>query len=226
MATRSQPKERSRPDHDEHAAPGKPNTALGFERLVFFSDAVMAIAITLLAIELKLPEEAQLRDSGELAHHLLEMGDKFLGFFISFAVIGLYWLAHHWLFSYIRRYDAVLLWLNLLFLLGITFLPFATGLLGSHLILSLARTVYAGTVAFIGLSSTALWIYATRNRRLVDPELESRFIRRLTIRSLIPPVLFLASIPLARFAPGLTLLLWSLTALASVLTRVRAPRGV
>jgi hypothetical protein len=61
---------------------------------------------------------------------------------------------------------------------------------------------------------------------LVDPELESRFIRRLTIRSLIPPVLFLASIPLARFAPGLTLLLWSLTALASVLTRVRAPRGV
>jgi len=209
---------------EKHAATGKPDTHLGLERLVFFSDAVMAIAITLLAIELKLPEGELLRDSAGLAEHLLEMRGKFLGFLISFMVIGLYWVAHHWLFSYIRRYDVSLLWLNLLFLLGITFLPFATSLLGNYLILSLARTVYASTVAFIGLASTALWIYATRNRRLVDRDLDARLIRRVTLRSLIPPLLFLLSIPLARLAPGLTLLLWSLTAVASILTRVRTPR--
>ena len=208
---------------EKHDAPGKPDTHMGLERLVFFSDAVMAIAITLLAIELKLPE-IEIADSGQLAHQLLEMSGRFIGFLISFGVIGLYWVAHHWLFSYIRRYDVSLLWLNLIFLLGITFLPFTTGILGSHLVLSLARTVYASTVAFIGLSSTALWIYATRKRRLVDRELDARLIRRVTIRSLIPPLLFLLSIPLARLAPGLTLLLWSLTAVASILTRVRTPR--
>jgi uncharacterized membrane protein len=201
-----------------------PDTHLGLERLVFFSDAVMAIAITLLAIELKLPESELLRTSGELAHHLLEMRGKFLGFLISFGVIGLYWVAHHWLFSYIRRYSVSLLWLNLLFLLGITFLPFATSLLGNYLVLSLARTIYAGTVAFIGLASTALWLYATWNKRLVDRDLDAKFIRRVTVRSLVPPLLFLLSIPLAHLAPGLTLLLWSLTAFASILTRVRSPR--
>jgi hypothetical protein len=70
-----------------------------------------------------------------------------------------------------------------------------------------------------------MWVYATRNRRLVDPELDAGLVKRLTIRSLIPPLLFLASIPLARLAPGLTLLLWCLTAFASILTRVRTPRG-
>gem|GEM_PF-628922 len=205
------------PHPEGHVEPGKPNTALGFERLLFFSDAVLAIAITLLAIELKLPETAVVHDSGELGRHLMEMGGKFLSFFISFTVIGLYWLSHHRLFAYIRRYDATLLWLNLLFLLGITFLPFATGLLGSHIGFFLTRTLYAVTVAFIGLAQTLIWVYATRKHRLVDRELDGRLIRILTLRSLVPPVVFLLSIPLASVAPGLALVLWSLTAFANVL---------
>jgi len=200
-----------------HVEPGKPNTALGFERLLFFSDAVLAIAITLLAIELKLPESAAVLNSGDLARHLIEMGGKFLSFFISFTVIGLYWLSHHRLFAYIRRYDATLLWLNLLFLLGITFLPFATGLLGSHIGFFLTRTLYAVTVAFIGLAQTLIWVYATRKHRLVDRELDARLIRVLALRSLVPPVVFLLSIPLASVAPGLALILWGLTAFANVL---------
>ena len=191
-----------------HVEPGKPNTALGFERLLFFSDAVLAIAITLLAIELKLPESAAVLNSGDLARHLIEMGGKFLSFFISFTVIGLYWLSHHRLFAYIRRYDATLLWLNLLFLLGITFLPFATGLLGSHIGFFLTRTLYAVTVAFIGLAQTLIWVYATRKHRLVDRELDARLIRVLALRSLVPPVVFLLSIPLAYLAPAIAPYFW------------------
>jgi len=164
-----------------HVEPGKPDTALGLERLLFFSDAVLAIAITLLVIDLKLPEggcHARLRRPG----NLMEMGGKFLSFFISFTVIGLYWLAHHRLFAYIRRYDATLLWLNLLFLLGITFLPFATGLLGSHIGLFLTRTIYAVTVAFIGLAETLVWqlsLGRPRARRRRRPDADPPFAGRI-----------------------------------------------
>ncbi len=216
---RNAPPVRPEAQHPEghHVEAGKPDTALSLERLLFFSDAVLAIAITLLAMDLKLPETVLAKDSAELGHHLLELGGKFLSFFISFAVIGLSWLSHHRLFAYIRRYTPTLLGLNLLFLLGVTFLPFATDLLGSHFGFLLARTLYAATVAFIGLAETLLWLYATQNRRLVDRELDAGVIRTLTLRSLVAPVFFLLSVPLGYVAPGWALVLWGVPAFANVL---------
>ncbi len=89
------------------------------ERTVFFSDAVFAIAITLLALELEVPQMSENLAASELPSALLELWPKVFSFVLSFWIIGFYWLAHHRIFHYIRLYDRRLLLINLLFLMWI-----------------------------------------------------------------------------------------------------------
>src|SRR5215204_1150393 len=100
------------------------------ERMVLFSDAVFAIAITLLVIEIKIPEKAELEEG--ISNHslllaLVHLIPKFLGFIISFMLIGIYWTVHHRMFGYVTSYTPKLLRLNLLFLFFIALMPFSTG---------------------------------------------------------------------------------------------------
>ncbi len=87
---------------------------IGFERMVFFSDAVIAIAITLLALEIRLPDIPL--TAAQLPTTLLEETPRFIAYFISFFVIGIFWLGHHRMFTYIRHYNVGLIWINLVFL--------------------------------------------------------------------------------------------------------------
>ncbi|MBK7376852.1 MAG: DUF1211 domain-containing protein [Chitinophagaceae bacterium] len=100
------------------------------ERMILFSDAVFAIAITLLVIELKVPEieRAELTE-GKLLKALAHMIPQFVGFIISFMFIGIYWTVHHRLFGYVVNYTPKLLWLNLLFLFAVALMPFSTAFL-------------------------------------------------------------------------------------------------
>ena len=95
--------------------------------MVLFSDAVFAIVITLLVLpltaEIELPEGGQ-----DLAAHVWEQWPRVLSFLVSFLVIGQFWIAHHHMFEHIRRYDQGLLWLNLVSLLTVSFMPFPTAL--------------------------------------------------------------------------------------------------
>ena len=119
------------------------NRELGMERIVFFSDAVMAIAITLLAIEIKVPAVTAEVAHSELPTLLSEMAPAIMSFVISFAVIGIYWMSHHRYFGLVKRYDNRLILLNLLFLLFIASMPFAASLLGQYAYLSLSVVVYS-----------------------------------------------------------------------------------
>ena len=92
--------------------------AFQLERLILFTDAVFAIAITLLVIELKVPE-LEHRTEHEALNALARLVPKFIGFLISFFIIAIYWTAHHRIFRFVRHLDARLIWLNLLFLLSI-----------------------------------------------------------------------------------------------------------
>src|SRR5690242_11346955 len=122
----SEPQSRSEPPEHQH----EPD--MGLERLVFFSDAVMAIAMTLLALEIKLPgAEAELT-SAQLFSQLTAIWPKYLGFVLSFLVVGLYWMSHNRQFRNLRRYDSTLVRLNFVFLLLIAFLPFPTSVASEH----------------------------------------------------------------------------------------------
>jgi uncharacterized membrane protein len=209
----------SDPDH------GAGNAELGLERLVFFSDAVMAIAITLLAIDIKVPELAASVAAAELPAALNALAPRIMSFVVSFTVIGFYWTSHHRYFSYVKKFDYRLQSLNMLFLLFTVCMPFVSGLLGQYVYLPVGVVAYSAAVAAIGLSLALLWWYASHNRRLVDPDLDARTIRLMNVRTLASPLVFVVSIPFAAISPWATIVVWWLSPLiALVAIRLTARR--
>jgi uncharacterized membrane protein len=188
--------------NDEHPDP------LGLERLVFFSDAVIAIAITLLVLEIKVPEIEPGSAGSELTRQVIALWPKYLGFLTSFWVIAFYWLSHHRTFRFIRVYDSGLLRINMLVLFFIAFVPFPTALLFEYPAQWITVVLYAGILAAIGLSMLWLWQYATWNHRLVEPSLSPFLIRSTFNRMLVTPAVFLVSILVAFFNPGLAMNCW------------------
>jgi uncharacterized membrane protein len=111
----------------------------GNERIIALSDGVFAIVITLLVLEIKVPEVA----NSELSAAIVEIIPKILSHVISFVVLGIYWIGHHNMFMHIKRHDRILLWLNILFLLCVASMPFPTGLIVQYIDQQLAIVVYA-----------------------------------------------------------------------------------
>ncbi len=178
-------------------AAGGPATAeegtLGFERLVFFSDAVFAIVITLLV--LPLTAEIDLPKGGGAAARVADLWPTVFTFVVSFLVIGQFWIAHHRTFGHIRRHDHTLMWLNLVVLLTVAFMPFPAALLGEA---STAGEVfpvvfYASSMTATSAALTATWLYALR-RGLTSPSLPRAEVRRITLRGLITTGVFAVSI--------------------------------
>ena len=179
---------------------------LEYDRVLFFSDAVFAIAITLLVVDLRVPDLV-LNASEELKAD----GHKILSFGISFVVIGLFWLAHHHLFRYITALDRRLILLNLLFLGTIAFLPYPTALLSATKGEQVAATAfYAACVAATGLMELVIWLYAMRADGLVPASI-SPARRRYEVTRLLPvPLVFAVSIPVAFATPVAAQLSWLL----------------
>ncbi len=181
----------------------------GLERIAFFSDAVIAIAITLLALDIRLPEGAEHFDSAQLRHALAAMSPKFVAYVVSFFVIGQFWVSHHLRFRYIRRFDATLIWINLGFLMVIGFAPFASAVLSTNSS-STAHVFYNCTMLAAALLSTLLWAYATANHRLVDADLDPRIRRRSLIAPLMVAAVFAVSAIVAAIDVHLSRWCWLL----------------
>ena len=105
---------------------------LGLERLLFFSDAVFAIAITLLALEIRLPSLEGSLTNDQLFQDLLAIWPKYFSYALSFLVIGAFWMGHHRKFRFILRYDTNLILLNIFLLMGVAFIPFPTTVIGEN----------------------------------------------------------------------------------------------
>lgn len=180
----------------------------GLDRIVFFSDAVFAIAITLISVEIKLPPEPGQLNSTKLSHNLLNLVPEYRSYIFTFLIIGFYWINHHQYFNYIRHYDYKLIWLNTILLMCVAFLPFSASVLNDYRRQPIAVIFYAGSMIAIGLMKSIMWWYASSNHRLVHKNLPKRLIDSLSFRALVPPIVFLMSMPIAFFSPTLTELSW------------------
>lgn len=169
----------------------RPVAGLSTNRLEAFSDGVFAVAITLLVLNLQVP---QLASASELVSSLGALWPKLLSYALSFVIVGIYWVAHHNTFHYIKRSDRNLLWLNILLLMCIVFLPFPTALLGQYPEQRVSIIIYAGTLVITGLVLQALWWYATSRYRLVDRNIDPRLVQRATRRNLTAPLIYLLAI--------------------------------
>jgi uncharacterized membrane protein len=189
---------------------------LGLERLDFFSDAVFAIAITLLTLEIRLPASEnqlsvtmpQLSDE-MLRFQLAGLWQRYLGYFISFIVIGVFWMSHHRKFRYIKRYDSRLVMLNLLLLMVIAFIPFPSSLISEYSQRS-ATIFYALVIMTAGLIIAVMWWYLCRGDRLIDPGLSEKLRRKEMLRPLLLSLVFLLSVGVAYLDADLAKLSWIL----------------
>ncbi len=165
---------------------------VGLERILFFSDAVFAIAITLLALEIRLPPLPETATNVQLLAALGALWPRYLSYIISFLAIGMMWLSHHRAFRHVHRYSDRLILLNILFLLLIGFLPFPTAVIGEF-----GNTVgtifYAAAMAAAGLMFALLWRYVRAEGRVFWT-----------------PLVFLLSIPLAFWSPDAAKYFWLL----------------
>jgi len=168
-------------------------------RIEAFSDGVFAIAITLLIIEIRPPH---VESGGSLLEGLIELWPSYLGYAISFLVIGTVWANHHNRLRLISRSDHQFLFLNILFLMCVAFIPFPTALLAEYLPeagdqRATAVAVYAGTLAVTAVFFTLLWLYAAGNRRLVDRRTDPSVIRAMTRRFVLGMLLYAVAFALA-----------------------------
>jgi uncharacterized membrane protein len=164
----------------------EPETGLSFERVVFFSDAVFAIVITLLVLELKVPHLSEHTEPA-LRHALFELLPRFIGFVISFLIIGLMWIEHHRIFRYIADYDTGLLWRNLLLLLCVSFVPFPTALFSENFWSRTAFILYTASFGGVATAKLLIWRHAAA-ANLLKPDLSPALERRIARRSLAVPL--------------------------------------
>ena len=173
-------------------------------RLNNLSDGVFAIALTLLAFDLRLPESVPI---GDLPNQLLQLAPKFMVYLISFVVIGGAWGAHQRMLKQIRRGDGLLVWFNLFCLLLVALLPASAALLGRYPTAFLAIACFALDVTLIQLTSLWLWRHASR-RSLINPRLDPRVVKSIGRRLNLSTVIFALSIPLALWNIWITYLFW------------------
>src|SRR5262245_23680206 len=154
-------------------------------RVETLADGVFAIAMTLLAFNLQPPNAV--RSSHDLKDALLAMLPHFRSYALSFVVIGIYWISHHFQFHYVRRADRTLLWINIVFLMFVAMLPFSTAVLGRYENHQPAIMLYSGNLLLVGLANALHWAYVTHRRRLVAPDLPKQVVRLGMARILLAP---------------------------------------
>jgi uncharacterized membrane protein len=165
-------------------------------RIEAFSDGVFAIAITLLILEIRVPESA---GHDGLRTSLVHLWPSYLAFLASFMTIGVMWLNHHRLFTLIQKCDDGLIAFNLLLLLGITWIPFPTALLAEHLRgpdARIAGMVYGGSFFVIAIVFNVMWRYAVR-AKLVKDHLN---VAAITRQYALGPIMYAVLVVIAMYS--------------------------
>ncbi len=207
--------EASRPSE---AVPERANDPLA--RMIVLSDAIFAFAITLLALDIRLPDLGAATSPDALVQALAAQRAPLTAFVISFLVIAAFWLGHVRTFRVIRELDGRLIIINLAFLFLIVLLPFPTSVVARAGNEPMAAVLYAAFVVATGALSVLLWSYPAEIGHLVAPTVTPTIARHVRLRALVVPVIFAVSIPVAIWSPGAAMAVWILAApVQSIVTR-------
>lgn len=172
---------------------------LQLERIVFFSDAVFAIAITLLIIEVKVPHLEHGATNRDFLLALVKLIPNFVGYFFSFLVIGAYWVGHHRLYGMIADWNYGLIWRNVFFLMAIAFMPFVSAMFSEYVTDFVPLAIYAITFSIAGILEIVQFRYAYKNG-LIDPDATKQDVDHIMWRMSVLPLAALVAVAIAFFA--------------------------
>ncbi|MDI1480677.1 TMEM175 family protein [Polyangium sp. y55x31] len=187
-------------------------SSLRTSRIEALSDAAFGIVMTILVLEIPVPEIDQ-PTALDVPRALLRLWPNFLGYFVSFVMLGMSWVAQHEQFHFIKRADQALLWMTMLFLMLIATVPFTTTLIGRYLEQQSVVVLYGAHLLAISLVHHATWRYAAMNRRLVDPHIDVEDVEMHLRRSLTTPVIYLVAIGLSFMNTVLSVVVYALVPL-------------
>ena len=188
-----------------HTSQESENDGLSTHRIEALHDGVFAIVMTLLVLELRVPDAT---DAQGLLHDLARLWPIAMSYVLSFINLGINWVGMNYQFHYIKRSDRILLWLHIAFLMLIALLPFSTALLGRYSTLQPAYLFYGLNLIAVGMISYVHWCYATMHHRLTSHTISLSLVRSIKRRILVAPVVSLAAIVVSYFSMPASLLLY------------------
>jgi len=189
------------------------HVALSKGRLEALSDGLFAIVMTLLVLELKVPELPRNVDQAEILHKLREMWPAFFSYVVTFIIASSIWLLHHLTFHFIRHTTRALCWINLMFLMFVSLLPFSTAMMGHFLNRPVGMFFYFGNQTLVTLGLFAHWQYALRHD-LVNVDVDARSVKRLGVRIAMLPAGFSGAFLMALYRPDFAIFALLLVMLA------------
>jgi uncharacterized membrane protein len=181
-------------------------------RIISLTDGIFAFAMTLLVLSLVVPSAVCVAGSAFCATHssyntaaysptlwniLQHQWNQFVAYVLAFVIISVWWSMHHSVFGFIKRYDSTLLWLNQMFLLGISVTPFILGVRSTFSNTAAANELYGGAQTVIGVLLCVIVYYSTDHHRLVDHRMSPEEIEQQKVRVIYLTVAFAATVPVA-----------------------------
>ena len=183
-------------------------------RIEALADGIFAVAMTLLVLELHVPELGEKISEAGLLAALEHLGPKLLSFASGFVILGTLWIGHHFQFHYIRRSSRALLWINLAFLLVISSLPFGVALMGTYGAMRVSCVFYGTTLVLAMTCLLIQWQYAAGpSRRLVDDDIPADVRAGLRNRVLMGMIAYGGGIVLAFVSPVASFICYAVTPL-------------
>ena len=191
------------------------------ERVISFSDAVFAFAITLMALSIDIPDLPTHLTQSELLDKLYDLYPQFESYIISFAVIAIFWVSYHQVFNHIKGSHITMVYLNLLFLLLITLLSLSTSLVINYGTYQIPYIIYCFIVIMTSSLLATIWWHATRNKSLVDKNLHPFFIKGVLVNLMSIPIVFTISIIISFVNLDIAQYFWLIIAPLNITTKRR-----
>lgn len=196
------------PTGEEESGPQPRVMGFTVERVNALSDGVFAVAITLLGVGIALPVISGTVTNTKVAHGLAQLWLHFFAYALSFVIIAMFWLSHHSLFTVIQKVDKVIIWINIVYLLVIVFIPYATMLLSRYGKTAVVTVLYASVFAAAGILQGGMGWYAVRGHRLVYDDFDLRQAGEYLRNSFMMSGIFIISIGVAFASPTIAQFCW------------------
>jgi uncharacterized membrane protein len=189
------------------------------EHVVSFGDAIFAFAITFMTLAIDIPDLPPNLTESELLSRLYELYPQVESYIISFAVIAIFWISYHQVFNFIKESHISMVYLNLLFLLLITFLSITTSLVINYGSYQIPYVIFCVVVIMTSSLLALIWWYATKDYRLVDKDIHPFLVRGIMVNFLLIPFVFAISIVVSFFNLDIAQYLWLIIVPLSIAVR-------